>query len=201
MKKKFINNSLKYIESKQSLTELDKKKIKYGLEGLYNLTTKFIVLIILAIIFDLMIELILLTSIYGLLRLYGFGLHAKKSWQCWITTIPIYIGGCFFIKYAILSPYITYIIWLFGLISFLLFAPADTKSRPLIHKEKRIRAKILSISIVIILFIINVFLKINIFLNATIYALTLESIIINPITYKIFNVPYNNYKTFQKNMV
>ena len=199
MKKKFINNSLKYIESKQSLTELDKKKIKYGLEGLYNLTTKFIVLIILAIIFDLMIELILLTSIYGLLRLYGFGLHAKKSWQCWITTIPIYIGGCFFIKYAILSPYITYIIWLFGLISFLLFAPADTKSRPLIHKEKRI--KILSISIVIILFIINVFLKINIFLNATIYALTLESIIINPITYKIFNVPYNNYKTFQKNMV
>ena len=197
MKKKFISNSLKYIESKQSLTELDKKKLKYGLEGFYNLTTKFIVLITLAIIFNLMIELIILTSIYGLLRLYGFGLHAKKSWQCWITTIPIYIGGCFFIKYAILPTYITYIIWIFGFISFLLFAPADTKSRPLIHKEKRIRAKILSISI-IILFIINIFLKINIFLNATIYALTLESIVINPITYKLFNMPYNNYKVYKK---
>ena len=201
MKKKFINNSLAYISSKSSLTELDIKKLKYGLEGFYNLITKFIVLITLAIIFNLIPELILLILIYSLFRLYGFGLHAKKSWQCWLTTIPIYIGGCFFIKYATLPTYITYIIWLFGLISFLLFAPADTKSRPLIHKEKRIRAKILSIFIIIILFIINNFYQNNIFLNTTLYALILESIVINPITYKLFNMPYNNYKVYKKNMV
>ena len=201
MKKKFINYSLNYIESKKTLTALERKKIKYGLEGFYNLISKFIVLVILAIIFDLTVELLLLSIIYGFLRLYGFGLHAKKTWQCWISTIPIYIGGCFLIKYLVLPPTVCYIIWIFGLLSFILFAPADTKARPLIHKEKRIRAKILSIVIIILLFIINIYLKNNIFLNTSLYALIVQSIIMNPITYKIFKAPYNNYKAYQKTTV
>ena len=92
MKKKFINYSI-------NLIDLDKKKLKYGLEGFYNLITKVVVLIILALILNLTKELFLLIIIYSLFRLYGFGIHAKKTWQCWLTTIPIYIGGCFFIKY------------------------------------------------------------------------------------------------------
>ena len=201
MKKKFINNSLKYLESKKTLTALERKKLKYGLEGFYNLITKFIVLIIIAIIFNLLPELVLLTIIYGFLRLYGFGLHAKKTWQCWVTTLPIYIGGCFLIKYLTIPQVISNIVWLFGFISFALFAPADTKSRPLIHKEKRKRAKILSIIIVIALYIINIYLNNPIFLNASLYALLIHSFVMNPLIYKLFNAPYNNYKTYQNNMV
>ena len=201
MKEKFINSSLKYIESKKKLTDLDRKKLKYGLEGFYNLITKFIVLIVIAIIFNLLTELVLLTIIYGFLRLYGFGLHAKKTWQCWITTIPVYIGGCLFIKYITLPNYVSYFIWIFGLISFILFAPADTKSRPLIHKEKRIRAKILSIIIVLVLFIINIFIKSNLFLNASLYAILMQSIIMNPLIYKLCNAPYNNYKYYNQSTV
>ena len=201
MKKKFINYSLNYIESKKSLSNLEKKKLKYGLEGFYNLFTKLIVMIILSLIFNLTRELLLLILIYSFLRLYGFGIHAKKTWQCWITTIPIYIGGCFIIKYLTLSPLLINIIWLFGFISFLLFAPADTKSRPLIHKEKRIRAKILSIIIIIILYLINYFYPNQVLLNTSLYALIIQSIVINPLTYKLFNEPYNNYKAYQKNMV
>ena len=201
MKKKFINNSLKYLESKKTLTDLERKKLKYGLEGFYNLITKFIVLIIIAIIFNLLPELVLLTIIYGFLRLYGFGLHAKKTWQCWVTTLPIYIGGCFLIKYLTIPQVISNIVWLFGFISFALFAPADTKSRPLIHKEKRKRAKILSIIIVIALYIINIYLNNPIFLNASLYALLIQSFVMNPLIYKLFNAPYNNYKTYQNNMV
>ena len=58
--------------------------------------------------------------------------------------------------YVILSPFSLYtgtsfivVIHVFSSLSFLLFAPADTPARPLIHKEKRIRAKILSILILI----------------------------------------------------
>ena len=40
MKKKFIENSLNYIEAKNDLSDLQKKKLKYGLEGFYNLFTK-----------------------------------------------------------------------------------------------------------------------------------------------------------------
>lgn len=201
MKKKFINSSLKYIESQKNLTDLDRKKLKYGLEGFYNLMTKFIVLIILATIFNLIPELILLTIIYGFLRLYGFGLHAKKTWQCWVSTLPIYIGGCFLIKYVTIPPLICNIIWIFGFISFILFAPSDTKARPLIHKEKRIRAKIFSIIIVIVLYIINLYLNNSIFLNTSLYALFIQSLVMNPLVYKIFNAPYNNYKTFDQTTV
>ena len=66
--------------------------MRYGLEAFYNLITKTVVLIILAVIFNLVLELILLSLIYSTLRLYGFGLHAKTSLQCWITTLPIYLG-------------------------------------------------------------------------------------------------------------
>ena len=114
MKKKFIENSLNYIEAKNDLSDLQKKKLKYGLEGFYNLFTKLIVLLIITISFDLVKEFLLLTVIYSLLRLYGFGIHAKKSWQCWLTTVPIYVGGCFFIKYIVMSPiWANYIIFAF----------------------------------------------------------------------------------------
>ena len=48
----------------------------------YNLITKTIVLFGLAILFNLVLELLVLTFIYSTLRLYGFGLHAKTSLQC-----------------------------------------------------------------------------------------------------------------------
>lgn len=201
MKKKFINYSLNYIESKKTLTNLEKKKLKYGLEGFYNLITKVIVLISLALIFNLIKELLLLIIIYSFLRLYGFGLHAQKTWQCWITTIPIYLGGCFLIKYISIPFNISIIIWIIGFLSFLFFAPADTKSRPLIHKEKRIRAKVLSLTIVIILILINYFYPNKELLNASIYALIMQSIAMNPLTYKLFKAPYNNYKMFTKTTV
>lgn len=201
MKKKFISNSIQYIEANKTLTELDKKKLKYGLEGFYNLITKLIVLVILALIFNLIKELFLLTIIYSLFRLYGFGIHAQKSWQCWLTTIPIYLGGCFFIKYGSLPYNITIIFWLFGFLSFLFFAPADTSSRPLIHKRKRLKAKILSLLIIILFYIINYYYQNQSFLNATLYALLFESVVINPITYKLFNASYNNYKLYEKKMV
>ncbi len=201
MKKKFIDNSLKYIENKKELSALDKKKLKYGLEGFYNLITKFIVLSILTIILNIFKEFILLTIIYSFFRMYGFGLHAKKTWQCWLSTIPIYIGGSLFIKYFTLPTYLITIIWIIGYTSFILFAPADTKSRPLIHKEKRIRAKFLSIMIVTIFFIINLFYHNNVFLNATLYSLILQSVIMNPLTYKLFKAPYHNYKVYQKTAV
>ncbi len=201
MKKIFIEKALNYIKSKKILNDLEIKKLKYGLEGMYNLFTKLIVMILLALIFNLLPELILLILIYSLFRLYGFGIHAKKSWQCWLSTIPIYIGGCFLIKYIILPKKITLLIWIFGFISFLLFAPADTKSRPLIHKSKRIRAKILSLLILISIFILNYFKPNQELLNTTLYALIIQSISMNPLTYKLFKAPYNNYKMYQKTTV
>ena len=201
MKRKFIKQSLNFIKSKKKITNLEEKKLLYGLEAFYNLFTKTIVLIILAIIFDCLKELILLTFIYSTLRLYGFGIHAKTSLQCWFTTLPIYIGGCLFIRYCELPIVILYILWIFSFISFILFAPADTPARPLIHKEKRIRAKILSIVILLFYLFIFIIYPNKLINNAILYGLLMECISINPLVYKLFNTPFNNYRYFQKTTV
>ena len=100
-------------------------------------------------------------------------------------------------KSIIIPPYIVIILWIFGIASFILFAPADTPARPLIHKDKRIRAKILSIVIVIISFIIYIFIQNVVIKNLILYGLLIESISIDPLTYMLFNTEFNNYKKFK----
>ena len=99
MKSSFIDHSIVMIAKNRELTKLDEKKLRYGLEGFYNLITKMIVMTILAIILDIVPEYFLLMFVYATLRLYGFGIHMKTSLQCWCTTLPIYLGGCLLIKY------------------------------------------------------------------------------------------------------
>lgn len=201
VKKKFIESALTKIKQQKKLTSLEEKKLRYGLEAFYNLATKTIVLIILAIVFDLVIELLLLALVYSTLRLYGFGIHAKTSLQCWFTTIPIYMLGGLFIKYATITSNLIYIFWIISFLSFLLFAPADTPARPLIRKNKRIRAKILSVLILCIYFIIYTLNISSMFNNVIIYAICMELIVINPLTYKLTKTPFHNYEIYEKNMV
>ena len=197
MKNKFIDSSLKLISNNHQLNELDIKKYRYGLEAFYNLATKMIVMIIISLILGIELEFFLLVMIYSIYRLYGFGIHMKTSLLCWFTTIPIYIGGCLLMKNIMLPTYLVVILWVFGIISFILFAPADTPARPLIHKDKRIRAKILSILIVIISFIIYMIIQDVVIKNLIIYGLLIESISIDPLTYMLFNTEFNNYKKFK----
>lgn len=197
MKKKFIESTIIKIKKKQEVSELQEKRYRYGLEGFYNLFTKLVALTIISILLNTFVEFILLTITYSLYRLYGFGIHAKTSLQCWFTTLPIYITGCLFIKYGSISNIVSISLWIIGFISFLLFAPADTPARPLIHKDKRIRAKILSLIILTVLAILYYCCSFIIIKNTLIYSLLMEVISINPLTYKIFHTPFNNYKTYQ----
>ena len=78
----------------------------------------------------------------------------------------------------------------------MVYAPADTKKRPLIKKNKRIKFKILSLIIVILYFILTLFIKNNLIINSLIIGITIECILILPITYKAFHMPYKNYKNY-----
>lgn len=201
MKKKFIESSIRLIKNNKRVDELEEKKLRYGLEGFYNVFVKTIVMLVLAVVLDIVPEYVLLILVYSTLRLYGFGIHMKTSAQCWLTSVPMYIGGCLLIKYVTFPEYISVIIWIFGFLSFLLFAPADTPARPLIHKEKRIRAKILSILILIGYFVIYHYVDITVIKNVILYGVLMESVSISPIIYKLFHTPFNNYKSFVKTTI
>ena len=200
MKKKFIESSLDLIKSKKEVDNLEEKRLRYGLEGFYNTYTKFMVMLILSLILGIWREYLLLILVYSSLRLYGFGIHMETTFQCWVTTIPLYIGGCLIIKYFNFPLQISPLLWLCGFISFLIFAPADTPKRPLIYKEKRVRAKVLSLIILLTYFLIFNVVKSQMIKEVILLGVILESISINPLLYKLFNMQYNNYKYFMKNL-
>ena len=200
MKKKFIESSLDLIKSKKEVDNLEEKRLRYGLEGFYNTYTKFMVMLILSIILGIWREYLLLILVYSSLRLYGFGIHMETTFQFWVTTVPLYIGCCLIIKYFNFPLQISLLLWLCGFISFLIFAPADTPKRPLIHKEKRVRAKVLSLIILLTYFLIFNVVESQMIKEVILLGVILESVSINPLIYKLFNMQYNNYKYFVKNM-
>ena len=75
------------------------------------------------------------------------------------------------------------------------FAPADTVKRPLTNAKKRKYRKIASCIIAFIFSIISILFD-NTISTSIFISLMLEAIMINPITYKLYGMPYKNYKNF-----
>lgn len=198
MKKLIINKCMELVTTyNKDLSQRDIDKIKYGLEGLYLTITKLIFIIIVSIILGIWKETLLLILIFNGIRLTAFGVHAKRSIDCLISSTLFFILFPFLcIKLTI--PLIIKIILFIPLTVLIgIFAPADTEKRPLINKKKRKIYKMLSIMISIIYMTIAIVIKDNTLSNCFIFAIVIQIIIILPITYKIFGVSYNNYKTYE----
>jgi accessory gene regulator B len=83
--------------------------------------------------------------------------------------------------------------------SFILYAPADTEKRPIVSKKRRIIYKILSSSMLAIYIILILILNNNFIVNTLIFAMLTETFMIHPLSYKMFNMSYNNYIQYLKN--
>ena len=198
MKKLIINKCVELVTTyNKDLSQRDIDKIKYGLEGLYLTITKLIFIIIISIILSIWKETLLLIIIFNGIRLTAFGVHAKRSIDCLVSST------LFFILFPIICikltiPLIVKVILFIPLTVLIgIFAPADTEKRPLINKKKRKIYKMLSIMISIIYMTIAIVIKDNTLSNCFIFAIVIQIIIMLPITYKIFGVSYNNYKTYE----
>ena len=194
MKEKFVNSSIKFISKYQECDDLKIKKLNYGLQGIYNLIVKLSIVIIIAIITKTINQTLLFLLFYAGIRTFSYGLHAKSNLACWITTIIIYNIIPYFIKNINFPIYMSYIALIVALISMILWAPADTPKKPLIRKKNRKKCKIISIIVVIIYTIIIFMINNTMITNSITYALIIQSIVINPLTYKITKTQFNNYK-------
>ena len=176
--------------------EIKTAEIRYGIESIYLLITKTIVIVTLAIILGVIKELLLLLIFYNLLRITGFGVHAKKPWHCWVSSILIFLGLPLIIKYLTISKLIMFIVSAVFSLIILKYAPADTEKRPIINMKRRKIYKICCFTTSII-YTITILIINNVFIqNALMFSIILEAILILPITYRLFNVKYDNYKTY-----
>ena len=189
-----INNSMNLISEMDKYNEEQLEEIKYGLEGIYLTVSKCIVIIALSIILGIFKETLLFLLLFNVLRTVAFGIHASKSIYCWISSSISFLlipYLCVHFEFPLLFHIVVSCI---SFISFIFYAPADTVKRPLVNKKKRKIYKILSVLFAFI-FITLIFTIQNIlFKNMLTFALILQTVLILPITYKIFKLPYNNYK-------
>ena len=196
MKEMFLNNSIKLINDYSPISSAEKKeKLLYGLEGIYLTFTKLVVIIILALVLNITKEVFLLLLFYNFLRFFGFGFHAETSKECLVISVILFTIIPFLIKNNILIINNMFLIWMFCFISFVLFAPADTVKRPMINKKKKLYRK-LALLIITSIYLFSIMYIENDITMLVSMALIFQSLMVNPITYKIFGQPYNNYKNY-----
>lgn len=184
---------------KSTYPEYDEDKldeIRYGLEAIYLSITKVVVIFFLAYLLGILKETICLCLAFNVLRLSGFGLHATKSWMCWVSSTIIFLVIPYLCTIIKIPSTTMMILSLVLEANLLLFAPADTKKRPLIHKRKRVRWKMMTgiTGCVFLYFVLNT--ENTLVQNILLSAMLIEGALINPFVYKIFKLPYNNYKRY-----
>lgn len=201
MKDFVVNNSLILICKNQNYTNEKKAELKYGLEILYLNITKLVILLILSYLIGSLKETLIFFGFYALIRTFAFGLHAKSSLWCWIISIPTFVIIPYLSKIIIFNVYIKIILLVLCIINFWLYAPADTKKRPLVNKKKRIIFKILSLIVCIVYILIIIYFKNNnTTTNLIVFATLIEVIATNKVTYKLVNEKFNNYKFYKVNL-
>lgn len=198
MKEVFVNHSLNYLIKNDACSENQVNIFRYTLESLYSMVTKTSVVLILSLFLGTFKITLLPLLFYSFLRGFAFGIHATKNLYCWITTISVYILFPLIIKHVVFQNEVLYILDSIGVLAILLWAPADTPARPLLNKKKRIVNKIISLCIAVLVIVISIFIKNQNFNEIVSFILILNTVCICPFTYKLFHIPYNNYKYYKK---
>lgn len=197
MKNYIINGTMNYILKYNHYNNIKQEELKYGLVAIYLLVTKLIIILIISALLGILKEVILFTIIYIPIRAVSFGLHATKSWICLVSSTTIFVGLPYISKYLLMPTYIKSII---GIISILLMfknSPADTHKRPIVNKKRRLFFKYSSVLISIIYTILSIFINNNFIANCLLFALLIQCFLTSPLIYKLFKLPYNNYKNFK----
>lgn len=192
-----INNSLNFI--KKNNPDIDREKeeiIKYGLVSIYLVISKLLIILLLCYILGTVKEMLIFSLTYNLIRMPSFGLHATKSWICLIVSIIMFIGIPFICLHIFVPNIIKIIIGTILTLFILKNSPADTHKRPIINPKRRKVLKIISTFVSIIFVVLSILIKDNFISNCLIASIASQTLFISPTIYKIFKLPYNNYKNY-----
>ena len=199
MKKVVMNYTMNLIKNNGNYDEEKLAVIKYGLEGLYLTISKLIIILLLSYILNMLKEVIIFLLIYNIIRTTSFGLHATKSWICLLSSTIIFIGFPIICKLTYLNNYLKVILGLILIFFIYKNSPADTHKRPIINPKRRTFFKYSSTFIAIIFVFCSILINDNFISNCFIFSLFVQSFMIAPFVYKLFNLPYNNYLTYLAN--
>ena len=195
MRNKIVNKIITYIKAYKNISIDEEEKIIYGLESIYILVTKAIIIFTIAYLLGIFKEMIIFLLIFNGIRAFAFGLHASKSWICLIVSLLSFLVIPYICKIIVIPNIIKLLFGLLSVILIFIHSPADTIKKPIINRKRRKKYNIISTIISIIYVVLSLYLN-NFISNCLIFGLLLEIIFISPLTYKLFKLPYNNYLNY-----
>ena len=201
MRNKIINRCMNLIKNNSDLDDIKLAEVKYGLEGVYMTLTKLVIVVTIALLLGILKEVIIFLFLYNIIRMPSFGLHATKSWICLVSTLIVFLTIPYLCKVYTIPTLIKIIMGIILILLYFKNAPADTHKRPILSIKRRITYKFISTLLAIIFVILSLIIENNFLSNSLIMSLVVQSFIISPTVYKLFNLPYDNYKNYQSNMV
>lgn len=198
MKEKFIASVVNLAKRKKEYTEEEVAIMRYALEGIYLTFTKILVITLIAALLGLFKEYIWFVLLYTPIRSVSFGWHANTTKQCWVVSILAFILIPYTFSIITINRITKIILLTFSIFIFALYSPADTKKRPIVNKKRRLMFKVASL-IITLVYCCYSFKLSNLISNLMIASLLYQSLLINPLIYKITHQEFNNYKTYNLN--
>lgn len=196
MKDLIIGKQLNVIKKYNNFDDDKLAVIKYGLESIYILITKTIIILLISYLLGLLKQTVIFLVCYNFIRIPSFGLHATKSWICLVSSLLIFIILPFICTVITIPMYLKIIIGLIGLAFIIKNAPADTYKRPIISKKRRMFFKVCSSIVTIAMILFSLFIEDQFLANSLLFSIILQCFMISPTVYKFFKLPYNNYKRY-----
>lgn len=171
------------VKNTEEIDDIKIETIRYGIKVFMINVYKIPIIFITAYMLGIFKYAVISYICFGALRAFAGGIHADRGIGCIASSMtvlysPVYLSNYLNRSHNIILFTITFII-------IILYAPSDTRKKPIKSKKLRSDLKAKSILTAITIFISSMFMpeKMSVVMAAGIF---MESLLVLPITYKIF---------------
>ena len=182
---------LKKITANDPSIDEDKAEIiYYGLQNIIGELPKGFFILLVAWLCGVFKLVLLGTIVFLVYRAFAGGVHLKTHLSCFCVSTFLIVGGTVFAREFLYENYVIVytVLAIINFIIAILYAPADTENRPIMKESQRKRQKIESLLTISVVYIFSTFIiQEQIIGNLFMYMITVESLMITPIAYKLFD--------------
>lgn len=182
---------LKKITANDPSIDEDKSEIiYYGLQNIIGELPKGFFILLVAWLCGVFKLVLLGTIVFLVYRAFAGGVHLKTHLSCFCVSTFLIVGGTVFAREFLYENYVIVytVLAIINFIIAILYAPADTENRPIMKESQRKRQKIESLLTISVVYIFSTFIiQEQIIGNLFMYMITVESLMITPIAYKLFD--------------
>lgn len=200
----YLANKMNHYTQKDGL---ELQKMTLGLEVVLINVSKMIIIYVLAALLGTLWQTFVIHLAFTMIKRYSFGLHALSSTVCTIVSCTIFV----FVPFVMSSintwlradivlnigNHIVAIAFAVIILILYMYAPADTKARPIIGEKNRAWLKKKAIKYGIILAIITLLIPDGSEKLLLVFGAGVQSVCLLPITYKILKRSKQNYEAYE----